>query len=694
MALEPSFDAPSSTADWTDREHLLKAFEEALQRGERPPLADYLAHGPADSLPLLAELVHLDLEYRLRAGEPVCVEAYLADYPALAADRDRALGLIAAEYQLRRAREPDLAPDEYLRRFPAFRAELALLTQPALQASSATPSAPDVLRAPPTAFRQSPARSTSHPPRVIGEYELGEELGGGGMGVVYRARHRRLDKWVALKLLPVHSRHSEDAVERFLREMRAVGGLKHPNVVEAYDAGEQSGVVYLAMELVEGMNLDKLVRPRGPLPVAEACALVRQAALGLQHLHERGLVHRDIKPSNLIRTVDGTVKVLDLGLARWRVEAAGDLTGPRQGMGTPNYVAPEQVRDAAAVDHRVDLYGLGGTLFYLLTGKAPFAHRTEAYAKREAQRGKVPTDLQVLRPEIPAALAALVSRLLAKRPEDRPQTAAEVAAALAALDGSAPSAGPPALRPVASRSRQGRAWGLSLAAGLLLGLVGLGIWAWLDHRVSPSSGSPADAAANGASSTQPLSKPLAIRLRVFRFSEEGFNLEPLGELGETIYRVRLKERVGVEAKLSEPAYTYLIALNPAPKPEARQQLVPRDEADRPPEKRDELDRRILRLNDGEGLQAFAVLASRQPLPAYATWQKQHPVPWERVPATTGVVWRSDGGRLEGFYEDGFDRATEEAKGDKAVIRDLARQLRAMPGVEAVAVIGFAMDRVD
>jgi hypothetical protein len=236
---------------------------------------------------------------------------------------------------------------------------------------------------------------------------------------------------------------------------------------------------------------------------------------------------------------------------------------------------------------------------------------------------------------------------------------------------------------------------LSLAAGLLLlGLVGLGLWAWLDHRVSPSSGSPADAAANGAGMNEPLGQPLAIRLRVFRFSEEGFNLEPLGELGETIYRVRLKERVGVEAVLSEPAYTYLIAFNPAPKPEARQQLVPRGEADRPPEKRDELDRRILRLNDGEGLQAFAVLASRQPLPAYADWQKQHPVPWERTPATSGVVWRAAAGSVEGFYEDGFDRATEEAKGDKAVIRELARRLRAIPGVEAVAVMGFAVDRVD
>jgi hypothetical protein len=529
---------------------------------------------------------------------------------------------------------------------------------------------------------------------VVGEYELGEQLGGGGMGVVYRARHRRLGKWVALKVLPVHTRHSGDAVERFLREMRAVGGLKHPNVVEAYDAGEQTGIVYLAMELVEGIDLDRLVRERGPLPVAEACALIQQAALGLQHLHERGLVHRDIKPSNLIRTADGTVKLLDLGLARWRAEAAGDLTGSRQGMGTPDYVAPEQVADAAAVDGRADLYGLGGTLFYLLTGRAPFAHREGIYAKMEAQRGEAPEDLRSLRPEVPAALAALVSRLLAKDPADRYAIPAEVARALRPFT---TGEGPPTVEHVPGARRTiGCSFQLAitLSAILLIVLGALGTWAWLGHRGLPSSGPPVDPNANGAGPTGPARKPLTIRLRAFRLSADGFNPRLLGELGETTYRVRLNERVGVEASLSEPAYTYLIAFNPAPKPEARQQLVPRDEADRQPEKRDQLDRRTLRLDDGEGLQAFAVLASRQPLPAYTEWLKQHPVLWKRTPATSRVVWRANGGRVEGFYEDGFDRATEEAKGDKAVIRELAQQLRAMPGVDAVAVIGFAVDRVD
>jgi serine/threonine protein kinase len=210
----------------------------------------------------------------------------------------------------------------------------------------------------------------------LGEYELLEPLGQGGMGQVWKARHRKLGKLVAVKLIRPDQEKSHQAVLRFAREMRALGSLSHPQVVEASDAGESDGVVYLVMQLIEGEDLANYVRERGPLPVADACELARQVAVGLAYLHGRGLVHRDLKPSNLMRTPAGEVKILDFGLARWQrpesAENTDGLTAPSDGLGTPDYVAPEQTLHAASVDIRADLYALGCTLVFLLTGKAPF----------------------------------------------------------------------------------------------------------------------------------------------------------------------------------------------------------------------------------------------------------------------------------------------------------------------------------
>jgi serine/threonine protein kinase len=275
------------------------------------------------------------------------------------------------------------------------------------------------------------------------EYQLLARLGQGGMGTLYKALHTRLKRVVALKVLPPGHMNDPAAVARFQREMEAVGRLNHPQIVRATDAGEVDGTHFLVMELIDGPTLAQLVQACGPLPVAEACELVRQAALGLQHAHEHGLVHRDVKPSNLILTrasggsqpPDAVVKVLDLGLALLKQEHPGqaELTATGQVMGTFDYMAPEQCGDTHAVDIRADVYGLGCTLYFLLAGQAPFSGpgHSNRLAKMVAHAQAPVPPIQDRRGDAPAALATVLARMLAKAPADRFATPAEVAAALA-----------------------------------------------------------------------------------------------------------------------------------------------------------------------------------------------------------------------------------------------------------------------
>jgi serine/threonine protein kinase len=272
---------------------------------------------------------------------------------------------------------------------------------------------------------------------LLGPYVLLGPLGEGGMGRVFKARHRERGDVVALKLLRQERLGNPEAVRRFEREARAAAALAHPNVVRALDAGRVAGTHLLVMEYVEGAtDLGQWVKRHGPLPVPQACEYVRQAALGLQHAHERGLVHRDIKPANLLRTADGSlVKVLDLGLARLdrpaeEGEQGSALTQEGALLGTPDYIAPEQALESHAVDTRADLYSLGCTFYYLLTGRVPFPGGTLLQKLNRHQNQEAPA-VEALRPEVPPGVAAVVRRLLAKRPEDRYRTPAELAAALA-----------------------------------------------------------------------------------------------------------------------------------------------------------------------------------------------------------------------------------------------------------------------
>ena len=217
--------------------------------------------------------------------------------------------------------------------------------------------------------------------------------------------------------------------------MEAVGRLDHPNLVRAHDAGEAEGQHFLVLEFVDGTDLRKLVRERGPLPVADACEIVRQAALGLQHAHEHGLIHRDIKPSNLMLTNDGTVKVLDLGLARLIDEAAPawDMTSAGQIVGTGDFISPEQGQDTRNADARSDIYSLGCTLYFLLAGRAPFSGpQYGTFVQKVMAHANEPIPpIQAIRDDILDNLAQLLGQMLAKDPAERFQTAAEVAEATA-----------------------------------------------------------------------------------------------------------------------------------------------------------------------------------------------------------------------------------------------------------------------
>ena len=272
-------------------------------------------------------------------------------------------------------------------------------------------------------------------PDQLGEYQVLEKLGEGGMGAVYRARHTKLERDVALKILPGDRVANDRVVARFEREMKAIGRLDHPNIVRAMDAREIEGTRFLVMEYVQGMNLSKLVRRCGPLPIAEACEIARQAALGLQCAQEHGLVHRDVKPSNLMLTPDGQVKLLDLGLARFHLEdqpAGAETTITGLAMGTVDYMAPEQVADSHTVDIRADVYSLGCTLYKLLTGRAPFSgpeyERTFDVLMARVHEPAPPIEL--LRREVPKELAELIGRMLAQDPDDRPTRPGDVAADL------------------------------------------------------------------------------------------------------------------------------------------------------------------------------------------------------------------------------------------------------------------------
>ncbi len=282
-----------------------------------------------------------------------------------------------------------------------------------------------------TPFQADQLLKGKHRGFFLGKYKLLDRIGMGGMGQVFLAEHGAMRRRCAVKVLPPDRADNQFTKERFLREARAIGQLDHPNLVRAFDVDTDGDVCFLVMEFVDGVTFHDLVCRFGPLTPHRAAHYLMQSARGLDYLHTLGLVHRDVKPANLLVDRQGCVKLLDLGLVR--SEAEGDELTRAEGvkiLGTADYLAPEQAVDCSTVDVRADLYALGATGYFLLTGKAPFEDN-QAASKLLAHQMMPTKPVHELNPAVPPELTAVIDRLMAKKPADRYQTPAELVAALA-----------------------------------------------------------------------------------------------------------------------------------------------------------------------------------------------------------------------------------------------------------------------
>jgi serine/threonine-protein kinase len=355
-----------------------------------------------------------------------------------------------------------------------------------------------------TVISTSPPISLAPPalnPRELGRALEGRQLdhvlleqfvGGGGMGAVFRAWDTDLYRTVAVKVLSTPQIGDVESQRRFQTEARSAARLDHPNIARVHYVGEDSGIRYIVFEYIDGTNVRDLVNANGPLPLSAAVNYALQIANALGHAWEREVVHRDIKPSNILITSDGLAKLVDMGLARFEPldGAPDDETATGVTLGTFDYISPEQARNPRDADTRSDIYSLGCTLFFMLTGRAPFAGGS-MLQKLLLHQTETPPDVRELRPDTPDMLASILGTMLAKRSEDRFQNPSELSAALFScieqLGLAAPAVAMPAYRPrglAATKWRRHAPW-LVPATLLVLSVLILGL-AWKRQAVPPA----------------------------------------------------------------------------------------------------------------------------------------------------------------------------------------------------------------
>ena len=449
-------------------EAVIRRFEAAWRASGRPDIDQYLPHPRPDHARLAYELIHVDLDFRIRRGEPVQVEHYLEQFPDLQLGRAELTELVAAEYALRRRWRGAAETTEFFRRFPQ-------LTDDLRERLRATPPAPGV--------QPVPVRLvTSIPPGLPG-YEIVRELGRGGMGVVYEARQTALGRPVALKTLKFGPA-TADELARLRHEAEAIARLDHPHIVPVYEVGEHGGVPYFSMKYYPGGSLADRVRQPTADPQA-AARLMEAVARGVHHAHQRGVLHRDLKPSNILLDEAGRPHVADFGLAK-QFDPTTTAALDTAVVGTPSYIAPEQARGDRAVTTATDVYGLGAVMYEMLTGTPPFLADTPL-ATLAAAAEQEPRRPRSLNPRLPADLETICLTCLAKDPAHRYPSAAAVADDLTRWRNGEPIA----VRPE-GRLRRWRRWcrknpvSAALTAAVVLvfalGVGGVGFFALDAHR--------------------------------------------------------------------------------------------------------------------------------------------------------------------------------------------------------------------
>ena len=475
-------DAPT-VDQWSQCEELLAGFERAWRAGRSPKIDDYLRGEDAEQGELLVELIHVDLEFRLKAGEAARVESYLDRYPRLIHDRATVLGLLEAEYDLRQRTEGAVSLDEYARRFPAHIEELRrrLACAETMAVRSAEPGTT-------AGGRELP---------VVPGYEIVQEVGRGGMGIVYQARQLGLARTVALKMVSTGLKAGPKDLTRFRAETAALARLQHPNIVQIYDVGQAAGRPYFVFEFVAGGSLAQQLRGQ-PQPVRPAAQLVETLARAVQAAHASGVIHRDLKPANILLqrsdqldrspppsdfrplTSDLVPKIADFGLAKY-VGGNGEGPDPHgptltgELLGTPSYMAPEQAMvERQPVGPTADVYALGAILYELLTGRAPFTGETPLSTVWQVLHSE-PVSVTSLQPNVPRDLETICLRCLRKEPRQRYGSALELAEDLERFLRDEPIRA----RPVGAAEKLWRwmhrhpAAAILLAAGLLAPLVAL-----------------------------------------------------------------------------------------------------------------------------------------------------------------------------------------------------------------------------